>query len=381
MCFRKMAGVLLSLALLLSLGGIASGAGSTGMIVTVSAPADAKPGDTITVELRSEGSPGISAAQFTLGFDATVLDCTDCEPGAALSGMMSAANPDAAAGAIIAAAGAKPVDGNGVLGVYTFKVLKAGDYGFVLSDTLFAREDGTTVSYTVKGAQDKPMDPGDSGKPDEGKPSDPGSAGQPDGGGESAAPVFTDCVDHWAQAYIEKAAALGLVNGVGDGKYAPDETMTRAHFVTILWRSAGEPEPAGPASFTDVTDASVYYYKAVAWAEENQVINGVGDGKFAPNGEVTREQLATILYRYHDGVSGGDKMWHSVYDSAFTDSGKVSDWARDAVYWAVYYEVWCGVGTAETGTALYPLEPADRAQIAVIMTRYLEANEEGGVFA
>ena len=397
MCVKKWIPVFLVLTLSVCLGGMALGA-SPEMTISVSAPAGAQPGDTITVELRSVGCPGMNAAQFTLGFDTSVLDCTACETGPALSGMMAAANPDAASGAIIAAAGATTVDGNGVLGVFTFTVLREGEYGFTLSDTLFARADGTTISYAVEGAQEiVPEEPEETPEPPEGPEEQPEETPeQPDEApeiperpgdepeeqpGSEAEPVFADCVGHWAQSYIEQAKALGLIDGVGDGKYAPDAGMTRAHYVTILWRAAGEPEPTGPSTFVDMTDSSVYYYKAVAWAEENKVINGVGGWQFSPDTYVTREQLATILYRYHGGVPGEEQIWYGIYDSAFTDSASVSDWAREAVYWAVYHETWCGVGATATGTALYPVQAADRAQIAVIMTRYMANISEGGTLA
>ena len=86
---------------------------------------------------------------------------------------------------------------------------------------------------------------------------------------------FEDTKGHWAESYIEEAVGLGFINGYGDGNYGPDDQMTRAQFATILWREAGQPEPAGKATFTDLNPKQTYYHKAVAWAEENGVMNGV----------------------------------------------------------------------------------------------------------
>lgn len=88
--------------------------------------------------------------------------------------------------------------------------------------------------------------------------------------------------------------------------------------MTILWRSAGEPEPSGSTSFIDLGSKSSYYYKAVLWAEENGYVNGVGDNLFNPNGSVTREQLVTILFRMNGEVSGGELMYSGIYEQAFT---------------------------------------------------------------
>lgn len=375
MRFKKLICAVLIIALAAALGLAVFAANMT---VTVKYDKGAQPGETFTVELVSEGCTGLAAAQFTLGFDKSVLECTSCSPGAALSGMMSASNPNASTGAIVAAASAQEVDGNGVLGVFTFKVLKSGSYGFSLSDVVFANADGTSLNYTVAGVDEvkpsatpKPTQtpaPTSTPKPTETpKPTD-----EPDGD----TPAFTDTSGHWAEGYIARAAELGLVNGIGGGLYDPDSNMTRAHFVTILWRSAGEPEPSGSTSFIDLGSKSSYYYKAVLWAEENGYVNGVGDNLFNPNGSVTREQLVTILFRMNGEVSGGELMYSGIYEQAFTDSAKVSDWAKAALWWSVYNEIWCGTDSPDAGTTLLPQQRSTRAEIAVMMVRYMEMQED-----
>ena len=102
------------------------------------------------------------------------------------------------------------------------------------------------------------------------------------------------------------------------------------------------------------------------------MVNGVGNGKFNPGGEVTRAQLATILYRMAGSESGMELLLAGIYDATFTDAADIPAYARAAVYWAVYHEIWCGTDSLETGTTLAPREPATRAQIAVMITRYLE---------
>lgn len=181
-------------------------------------------------------------------------------------------------------------------------------------------------------------------------------------------PQFSDISGHWAESYIKQSAELGLVEGYL-GLYRPNDTMTRAEFVTILWRAMGEPKPIRKASFTDLTQD--WYKDAVAWAEQNKVVNGMGEGKFEPNGQVTREQLVTILHRLAGTPMGGELMFSGIYDTQFSDSAQIGSWAKAAMYWSVYESIYCGKNSVEIGNKLFPKDPANRAQIAVMMINYL----------
>lgn len=189
-------------------------------------------------------------------------------------------------------------------------------------------------------------------------------------------PEFNDITGNWAESYIKKIAARGVMNGMGNGRYAPTEEMRRCEYATILWRAEGSPEPKGAAGFTDLDPAQTWYHKAVAWAGENGVMNGVGNGRFDPNGAVTREQLVTILHRLAGSPTGMETMVGAIYDAQYADSGEIQSWAKPALYWAVYNVIYCGDGSLEIGAELLPGKPADRAQIAVMMERYLESEEE-----
>jgi hypothetical protein len=182
-------------------------------------------------------------------------------------------------------------------------------------------------------------------------------------------PVFLDVSGHWAELYLTQAAQLGLMEGY-EGLFRPDDGMTRAEFVTVLWRASGSPAPQGPSTFTDLDPGQTWYLDAVAWAQETGVVNGVGDGRFDPDGGVTREQVSTTLFRMAGSVSGLESMMAFLYDSQFTDSGQVDDWAKAAVYWTVYQEIYCGEHALPVGTDLAPGAAADRAQIAVMIVRY-----------
>ena len=135
----------------------------------------------------------------------------------------------------------------------------------------------------------------------------------------------------WYHEGIDYAIAHGLMNGVGNGMFEPESSMTRAMLVTVLWRYAGQPQAAANP-FTDVPGGE-WYTQAVAWAAENGVVNGIGGGKFDPNGRVTREQAAAILFRYAQKVGAASAERADL--SGFPDANAVSDYASDAMRWVV----------------------------------------------
>ena len=171
----------------------------------------------------------------------------------------------------------------------------------------------------------------------------------------------------WYEQPVQYATEHGLMNGTGTNTFEPESTMTRAMLVTVLWRYANAPKP-GANPFTDVPNGK-WYTDAVAWAAENGVVNGVGDGKFEPDSSVTREQMATILYRYAQKV-GIDTSKHTEL-SAFPDASRVSAYARAPMQWIVAEGV-IG-GSRENGQDwLNPQGNATRAEVATILMRFIE---------
>ena len=171
----------------------------------------------------------------------------------------------------------------------------------------------------------------------------------------------------WYEQSVQYATEHGLMNGTGTNTFEPESTMTRAMLVTVLWRYANAPKP-GANPFTDVPNGK-WYTDAVAWAAENGVVNGVGDGKFEPDGSVTREQMAAILYRYAQKV-GIDTSKHTEL-SAFPDASRVSAYARASMQWIVAEGV-IG-GSRENGQDwLNPQGNATRAEVATILMRFIE---------
>ena len=168
--------------------------------------------------------------------------------------------------------------------------------------------------------------------------------------------LFDDVpTDAYYYEAVEWAAENGITGGVGGNLFAPEDPCTRAQIVTFLWRAAGSPEPAGTQSFTDVPAGS-YYEKAVAWAVENGVTTGTGDGKFSPEDPCTRAQAVTFLARALKAKAVGT--------AAFIDVPADSYFA-DAVAWALENGVTTGVG----GGRFAPEDPCTRAQIVTFLWR------------
>ena len=160
-----------------------------------------------------------------------------------------------------------------------------------------------------------------------------------------------------------------LFNGTSADTFSPNAPMTRAMLVTVLWRLDGKTAPKAACAFTDV-NATAYYADAVAWAAENGVVKGVDETHFAPEAEVTREQLAAILFRYAE-KKGVDTTKRAAL-STFPDADKVSDYAKDAMAWAVETGLINGIKAAKE-TTLAPQATAQRAQVAAILARYCES--------
>ena len=174
---------------------------------------------------------------------------------------------------------------------------------------------------------------------------------------------FTDVqAGAWYADAVKYVFDQGLMSGMSAQEFGPDGQVTRGQVVTILWRLAGSPTVSGKA-FPDVS-ASAWYADAVAWASANGVVSGYENGGFGPGDPVTREQLAAILYRYAQ-LSGKDAD-QTADLSGYTDSVTISAWAPQALKWAVGSGLISGTGTH----TLSPRGTATRAQIAVILQNF-----------
>ncbi len=187
---------------------------------------------------------------------------------------------------------------------------------------------------------------------------------------EDDAPVetglpFTDVKDgDWFYEAVKYAYDNKLMNGTSATTFAPLTTTSRSMVVTVLWRLAGSPQCDAAPAFPDVASGS-WYTDAVAWASENGIVTGYSSGSFGPDDIVTREQLATILYRYVQHTGGGFQgAWAFPLD--YADAAQVSDWAYEAMCWCTMKGIISGVG----GNRLNPQGSATRAEVAQILMNF-----------
>ena len=187
--------------------------------------------------------------------------------------------------------------------------------------------------------------------------------------GKNVSDTFTDVNANtcglWAADAVDFAHDAGLVNGTEANLFSPDLGMTRGMLVTVLYRAAGSPRVAVTSRFADLAAGS-YYYDAVVWANAMGIVVGTSETTFSPDVPVTRQQIAVILYRYATLV-GRISGTQSANLNAYSDRRLVENYALQGMRWAVGQ----GIITGTTPTTLSPQDPATRAQVAVILHRYL----------
>ena len=184
--------------------------------------------------------------------------------------------------------------------------------------------------------------------------------------------VYTDVsANDWFSAAVDYVTENGLMNGTSATTFAPNGNLTRAMLVTVLYRADGAPnvpQEQLDQLFDDVAENS-WYQNAVAWAKANAIVNGVSETAFAPNQNITREQIAAIMYRYAQ-YKGYDVTAEADL-SAYNDAANVSGYATKAMQ----YAVGAGYINGKTSTTLNPKDNATRAEIATILQRFIEANK------
>ena len=172
---------------------------------------------------------------------------------------------------------------------------------------------------------------------------------------------FTDIVGHWAESYVKALYKDGIVSGITETQFGPDLSMKRCDFVLMLYRAAGSPSVSEGAGFADVPD-SAYYATAVAWAYANGITEGKGEGLFAPQDTLTRQEGFTFLYRALKtlGVSYTDADASQL--SRFPDAGSVASWAQTPTATLISLGI---VDGSDSGLA--PAGSLTRAQMAKML--------------
>lgn len=179
---------------------------------------------------------------------------------------------------------------------------------------------------------------------------------------ESRAAAFQDVgISAWYMLGVEYTLQNGLMGGYSDGRFGPNDNLSRAQLAQILHNKEGKPLADGGSSFSDVA-VGAWYADAISWAAANGIVGGYGDGRFGPDDNITREQLAVMLWRYSGSPAATNK------ELKFSDAGESGSYAVDALRWAVENGIINGKG----GGILDPKGLATRAQVAQMLRNYLE---------
>ncbi|MBR0139524.1 MAG: S-layer homology domain-containing protein [Firmicutes bacterium] len=185
-----------------------------------------------------------------------------------------------------------------------------------------------------------------------------------------AAGGYTDVPDNaWYAGAVQSLKDQGLMEGMGDGRFAPGNAFTRAQLAMVLYRMAGCPAVSGDDEFTD-TYAGAWYSDAIVWASQNRVVEGYGNGLYGPNNPVTQEQVAVMLWR-----SAGSTYMGNEYALDNGEENVASSWAADGVRWARV------MGLFSAAVEFSPKKNASRAQVADMLDRYMKLprNSDGSV--
>lgn len=180
--------------------------------------------------------------------------------------------------------------------------------------------------------------------------------------------TFTD-VKGWYEGAVDKATAYGLFNGTSETTFSPNSPMTRGMLATVLYNLSGKSQyGVGEGAFADVTK-NIWYENAVDWAAKTGVTSGTSKTEFSPNRSITREQLVTMLYRYAKLIGADSK--NSAGLEKFPDAGKVSNYAKEAMQWAVAEGFISGRANGGKDY-IAPQGTATRAEVAAVLTRFVE---------
>lgn len=336
-------------------------------------------GKTIVVDVELTSSEEIAAVQFTLKYDENLFNLKSTDVQGKYARMLNVVNTEEDGKVVFAAAAASGVKAEGdILEIKLQIKNEAGNQSTSLSieDALVGDEAGNVLmergsthvslnisAFSDSGSQDINDDENENAQGNDEENADDDVSENPD----SLTEPFDDIEGHWAYDSIISAYNSRLMHGYGNKKFGPDNSITRAQMAVVLWNSAGNPKPADGSPFTDLKED--WYRDAVTWAAEQGFVRGVGNGLYDPEGTLTREHLAQILFNRSGGISGMESVLTEIYDGQYRDSGQVSEWAKPALYWSVYQGILCGTESLNLNDILSPKSPASRAQIAVMLVR------------
>ena len=190
---------------------------------------------------------------------------------------------------------------------------------------------------------------------------------------ELAIPFIDVNGDAWYAEAVEYCYEKDYIRGVTTVTFCPDSEITREQLATILWRIVGAPDPEGSYPFTD--RCNNYAQKAITWAAENGIVVGYEDGTYRSYNKMTRQELVTMIYRFANYL-GKDTSATADLEALFSDAKDIGKYAREASAWAVAEEIVKGIKVNENTVIFSPKTTATRAQVAAIIMRLMESGQE-----
>ncbi len=376
---------------------------------------NARCGETVDVTFTVSGNSGISKAELALVWDKSTLTLEDAATGDVFAEGELSEDKSVAGKYSVSWENDENVSLDGELFTLTFRVAdnaEIGSYFITIGVNKLENSTGEAMSYglslpnvsVIGAAIDEPTEaPTEAptevptAEPTEAPAQTPAPTKKPQGGGGGGGiikptetpteapteeptkapagndiykPAFTDVKeDAWYYDNVRYVYTKGLMNGVTDTEFGPAVTLTRAMLVTVLWRLEDEPVVNYLMTFDDV-NAEEWYTEAVRWAAAEGIVNGYSETEFAPNAPITREQIATIIYKYADykGIAPED-AWAIRLE--YADLADIADYATDGV-------MYCKLAGIMEGKEYNKFEPkaaATRAEIAAVLQRFIEGNK------
>lgn len=351
----------------------------------VAATADTvKVGDELYLLVELKDNDGFGANQFRITYDTDKLILESAVLGELIpASAITSVNTDIAGEINFSLISVQNITESGTVLTSKFKTKSPGTAKFDFSLLAFADSDGTSLDATHDDAEITIIPNEETTAPSEDTEKKNTSSGNTGGSlrgnakdatenepEQSEKPVidenetkeisFSDVPEtHWAYSQINKTVQIGLFSGTGGGMFSPELPMTRAMFVTVLYRYAGSPQ-AERTTFADVADS--WYTDAVSWAAENKIVSGTGDNMFSPDRYITRGEISAVLCRYKDG-----KCADIGSVEGFTDSRFIPEWGKEPIAWTVEK----GLLMGRDGGVIAFSDNATRAEAAAIFTRFL----------
>lgn len=326
----------------------------------------------IVVSVAVSNAEGVCGGSMNLLYDPSFLRATAYRQSDMLTGYIFNANLSYAEDTLrFSWAGSEALPQNGVLLTVTFERLKEESFEseividkLKLGDVEGNKISGDSENGTVKYVKETATVGGGGSHTFRPKPNPTEEPTQ------SSELPFTDVREaDWFYGSVKSAFLKGLMQGMSGTEFAPNAKLTRAMFVTILYRVEGSPETER-SDFTDVTPES-WYADAVGWAGKSGIVNGLSETRFAPQENITREQMATVIYRYLLQKEVTSAVSDDYDLSGFEDAADISEYALPAIRYCAEN----GILTGKTDSTINPKDDTTRAETATVLARILQSIE------